>query len=265
MIKLSEYYSEKTSLYEDVENLVIINENNRDEINVLVLNIVLKYLTSYLDIQETSIENIKLRVQEILNADLWILSNLSNEENTIRTIERFLLDCLLDIRQTSAIFKEISFDKSFEETNAFNWLDLWSWSWILTLAMYVSALRNWASEWNIYYVDQSVKWVNKTTEILNWLWWKFNFSGRVSDILDRDTYNDIPLDNLSYLVSETISNTTPSFSIDPEDGELTLFSELDEYMLQIMLQWDPYPSIISTVTGLSPELYQNIKNTKLIL
>lgn len=261
-MKLTEYYSQQSSIQDDIDWLIWIDEKKKEEINILILNIVLKYITLYLDIKETHIELIKDRVHELLAIENVDLSMSHWELLFKKTTDRFWITCLLDIRQTSAIFKEIALDNNYIIDDGFKWLDLWSWTWILTLAMGISWLRKWAKNGQIYYIDQSVNWINKSTQILQNLWLPYDFSWKIWDILDKKMYIDIPLDSLSYLVSETIWNTTPSFSIDPEDWELIFFSMFDKIMEKEFLKWDPFPSVVSTLTNLSPTLYQKIKNMK---
>lgn len=264
-MKLNEYYEEGSSLYENVEELTAIDANKRDEINVLVLNVVLKYLTSYLWIKETNIESIKNKVHELLGGSIMLNRGFDNMSTIMwkeSSMDSFWLDCLLDLKQSSAVFKEIAFDTSFTETDVFKSLDLWSWSGILTLATYIAWLRKGIKKWEIYFVDQSKTWVERSKNILWKLSWDYQFYWKIWDITHADTYKDLPLESLSYLVSETIWDSTPSFCLDPEDWELTLFNEFDKYFVNIFTNLDPFPKVMSLLTNLSPELYQKIKKGK---
>ena len=46
-MKLEEYFLEWSTLYEDVEEVIGIDDEKREEINILIMNIIIKYIASY--------------------------------------------------------------------------------------------------------------------------------------------------------------------------------------------------------------------------
>ena len=190
------------------------------------------------------------------------LDNLSIILGNETSLDLFWLDCLFDKKQSSAIFKEIAFDWAFDQKEVFKSLDLWSWTWILSLASYIAWKRKKCKKWEIYFVARSKKSVNLSIEILKKLSWDFTFSWLVWDIIHESTYKELPMTELSYLISETIWTLTPPFWLDVDNGELFLNSDVPEFLLEMISYWDPFPYIMSLITKISPDLYQNIKKWK---
>lgn len=175
-MKLEEYYNSDSNLYEDIEELISIDKTKVDEINVLVLNAVIKYATSYMFVGETNISTIKSKIHSI--------------------------------------------------------------------------------------VDQSPKAIWLSKDILSKLSWDYQFKWSVWNILDDSTYKNIPLYDINYIVSETISNTTPPFWIDTDDWELLLYWDYPEGLMEKNMNADPFPYVISKLTELDSDLYQKIKYWK---
>jgi len=279
-MKLEEYYNDSTSLYEDVEELVGIDKESRDQLNILVLNIVLKYITEYLEISERPIDLIKKRVHKIMY-DRRGLNDINQLAQIAKWVwwwhdpiidimqwlpigDDFWLDCLLDINQTSAIFKEIALEDKFESDN-FQSLDLGSWTWILSLAAYIAWKRKWEAKWEILFVDQSKEAIDKSAKIFAPLSWNYNFNWLKGDIIDPKLYTQLELSELSFFISETISNTTPPFSIDIWDWELMYGSDLDEKIANFQKFVDPFPIVLSHFIKNYPELYTKIKARKIAM
>ncbi len=265
MIQLQDYFSEKTTLYEDIEEIIWLSKEERDKLNMLTLNIIIKFISSYLFIKESNIEWIKRRVNEIIESrfyekwldHLWVLTGSS----FIPTWDHFALDCLLDIRQTSAIFKEVALNEWFE-TDWFQSIDLWAGTWILSIAAYIAWKRKQKNSWEIIVIDQSTEAISKFLRIVQPLNWVYDFKWRVWNILDKDIYNWLNLDELSFWISETISTTTPSFSLDTQDWGVYFENEFAEYMMLLNTFMDPYPLVLGLFTKLFPVLYRRFQTKK---
>jgi hypothetical protein len=190
MLQLQDYFSEKTTFYEDIEEIIWLNKEERGKLNILTLNIIIKFISSYLFIEESNIEWIKRRVNEIIESrflekwldHLWVLTGTS----FIPTGDHFALDCLLDIRQTSAIFKEVALNKWFKtDWDWFQSIDLWAGTWILSIAAYIAWKRNQKNTWEIIVIDQSSEAISNFWKIVKPLKWVYNFNWRVWNILDK--------------------------------------------------------------------------------
>ena len=56
-----------TSLKEDISLLCDKNNQDRNFINILVMNIILKYLATYLGVFSTNVNEVKSKVEKVMN------------------------------------------------------------------------------------------------------------------------------------------------------------------------------------------------------
>lgn len=176
----------KTSLKDDVEK--ISDMSNKISVNNIV-NIAVKYLHAY---RHPSTFDVSLKLGDIRES-ISVLDWFAEvcypvkfqypQENIVEIIEEdyslefewfkkneYAYRMLRDISSTVKIFSDIA-DR--EITNSlwskkFRWLDLWSWSGILSLAQTIQARRNWFSEIDVIWIEYFDEQVNAANEIL-WL------------------------------------------------------------------------------------------------
>lgn len=261
-MKFEEYYSPSSTLYEDVEEIVSMDNWEYDQINILILNIIIKYIWEYLGRAWREIEIIKQRVYSTLAPDT-LNKGMDNLQSLVwvglAMWDSFPLDCLCDIKQTAAIFREIALCTKFRDDDFF-WLDMWSWTWILSLAAYISWKRKGLNKGLVVSIDQSGNAVEKWARVLSPLVWWYDFQGRVWDILDINTYKWLDMRKLSFWIGETIAVITPSFSIDTGDGELDFGDERENFFANIQKMVDPFPHLLSLHVREYPWIYEQIKN-----
>jgi len=276
---MNKFFDPKFTLQEWVNELSSDNldfNKHRDDVNKVIYNTVLQYLTSYLQIKSTSIEEIKNNVESIMKKlTEWknIESNINwmiSEKNELWN-NHFSIVCLLDIQQTSSIIKEIIF-WTYNDIN--NWVfksvDLGSGTWILSLWALISAKRNKYKKWELNLYDLSEFSIDNSKRVLEEIDKDFRIKWNHWNIFKKDL-SKLWVQNM--WISETISDITPSFWYDIDDNEIIKYS--DDSIIPFDIPWinmwnyiitqeliDPYPELFQKSMEEIPNFIEDIKSWK---
>ena len=235
MLKLSQYDTKQT-ISNDVEDLTKISKYSKN-VDILIMNIVQKYSSMYISweyndswlisqitnildkIYKLEFEIIDLKQETTeKNYDPYksFLSGQNVEINSkIVNLELFLysLDCLLDIHSTSTIFKELVL-MTLNKKDMFNGIELWSGSWIFSLAWVIGAKRAWNNNINFTWFEQASKSIEHSQNVIDSI---DGVKGSVNfikkDIICSSTYDD-DFNNVDFLIAEIFSKYIPSFRYD---------------------------------------------------
>lgn len=146
----SDIYNGSSSLLDDIEYL---SDNKNEVSEYKILNMVVKFLFWYYYLNSI---NLEIPFNEIINffETITQVSNLKPEkEEIIKNIDEiegfyhaqeYSLRMAMDIASTTKIIKDIISRVINKEVFDWKylWMDLWSWTWILTLAQFIQAKRN---------------------------------------------------------------------------------------------------------------------------
>lgn len=143
-------YNQDTTLNDDIQYL---SDSKNAVTDQSIINIVTKYLFCYYYLNSI---NIKVPFSEVIHffdtintistqtlQKEEIVQNLDNL-NGFYHAQDYSLRMAMDIASTVDIFKDIisrNIDKDPFEWR-YLWMDLWSWTWVLTLAQFIQAKRN---------------------------------------------------------------------------------------------------------------------------
>jgi len=138
-MEFQEYYQEGASIVEIIEELSdteLTLESDNERINLLCINLAVKYLAKYLRVDDTNPDNLYLELQKQVNGmiDKW------SAEGTSSNSDNLAVECLSDVQTTAAILKEIIFNEDFQlgDEERFFGLNLGSGTGILSVALSVS-------------------------------------------------------------------------------------------------------------------------------
>jgi len=261
-------YLGKESCNELIEKLQDPNlnyEENRKEVNDLIINLVVKYALEYLEIEHKTISKTRHQIKKIIR------KNINTDAQTYNTdhakSDLYPLNCLLDIRKTAAIVKEIIFNKSKNDNDTKLCLDLGSGTGILLLASIISELRKKAKKIIAVGIDHNKPATEQSQKTLNKL---FHEREQVSIKIVRGSlinlFNIKELEenkeNLSTWVSETINPETPLFDTNNDNIEIDFhgLNKIQEY-----IDIDPFPLCIANTLDEFPDFYKKVKNQEIFM
>lgn len=276
MRKQANYLTE-TPLLDDVERLCdpsLSSSDRRIQVNELVLNVVVKYLAEYLEIQYETIEEmrkqIRLKLKESFECDRRFNPfisgvQVSNIYGDKPGVDAFPLRCHADIQKTAAIFKEIAFNQRFESDGSFSGIDLGSGTGILTLAMVIAAKRKKVEKIEAYGFEVRKRTAEKSRSALASLF------GNEVKVEHTDLYVENNLRRAlakghNYWVSETVvSNTlsaTPFLDIFKKDLGI---SDLDLLFRRKEKHTDPFVEILMGTLKEDPEFFDKVRDGKIAM
>jgi hypothetical protein len=260
---LKEYFT-GAPLKSDVESLCDPNldfDAHREDVNDLVMNAVIKYLAEYMESPPdiTALKEILDRefteIKRLAdNAAYFVMThNNPDIKGTHASVHSFPLKCLVDVRSTTAIFKEIAFNDAFADKKSFRGLDLGSGTGILLLAMHIAAMRKGASD--ILCVGAEIRElaVKKSRKALE------KILGDKAKILEMDLMKRRVVKKLlkkyppDFWVSETISDTTPSLILNYFN-----LGVLDKYRKKLERTNDPLVELLSETVKYDPEFFNKV-------
>lgn len=196
-------YDTNQSIDNDIEDIIKL-KNDDKKLDILIMNVIQKYSLFYmlwewkLD-EKLSLENIRDEIKyRILSLEKEKKDLIFEQYYSRKFFERktkqllktekkelewymYSLDCLLDIHSTAEIFKEIILSKIQKKDSI--WLvELGSWSWIFSLAWFISSQKSWNlnTKWMLF--DQASKSIIHSDNVLNQL----NITREKVYILNRD-------------------------------------------------------------------------------
>lgn len=224
MKKLNEYYK-NSPIEEDFEKLCdpsLSFHSDRIKVNELILNLIIKYTADYLDIKSNCAQNIRSKIAWLVN-----LGNALKAEKAKSDLgdDNFSLNCLVDLRQTTAIFKEIAFTERFEAKDGFMGLDIGSGTGVLMAAMAIAAKRKGVKDIFCIGIERVKRAVIQSHSPLRRLIGDENYAVIHGNALENNLFkllfeNGRP----NFWVSETIGRNTPpidlsrgDFGLDPRE------------------------------------------------
>lgn len=213
--------SKKTTLKEDIINAIRKNSPLTDN---EIINIVVKYFVSYLYPDKINQQISEIDINYLysltnfffkISKNSWIvIENLTKEEiSLLDFIQKnwYSLSMLWDIAATVELFKEIV-NKEISPiwfNYEYLWLDLWTWSWILLLAQYIQANRNWFECISNYWIEISLSSFRTKNLVDCLLFWEI----RSWNTTREETYNFLKYSDwqLTHVSNETIPTVWISF------------------------------------------------------
>ena len=264
MPKLSEYYDSTSTLENNYEALcdpALSVSTDRQQVNDLVLNFVIKYLARYLDLdekeQDTNLlrRNIKERVKKITGALLQEYDG-----------EGFSLGCLMDIRKTAALVKEIAFNDRFKPegekpNDFFRSVDFGSGTGILLIASLIAARRKDVHEIVGLGFEREEGAINKANSVLSGLLSeKREFATVIkADITDPNTFIMLERESTHFWISETIDRSIPRINV---QGTTLSFKGSQQDIAHALVEEtkDPFIRVLQHSLTHIPDFEENVKN-----
>lgn len=270
---LEHFFDESTDIREDLEALAdpaLTHADDRETINDLSANIVLKYLFLYTQIDQGNIRDARKRIQAVLDEKSTGLQKLKRlmergwmnwkeyRQNDTEYADLYPLTCLADMQATAAIFKEIALNDGFERDPYFRGVDLGAGTGILMLAVHTAARRAGirrilveGMELNHY----TYKKAAATVELALGADARVH-QGDATSVYDmRDFLKGKPL---HFWVSETISPNTPPLDLSDEDLGLLASDEIRDERATDRFT-DPYPEALLNTLTFIPDLFKKAR------
>ena len=265
MKPLEEYFNDR-SLRSDTESLSdpkLNFETHRTEVNDIIINLVIKYLASYLKVAHTDILTMRRKIHCMLtqkqssDSDPLILAQYGTDIAGEGS-DNFPVRCLADIQQTAAIFKEIAFNESFDANGRFVGIDWGSGTGILTLAMAISARRQEIDERLSIGVDVRELAANNSRRVLKEALGNGEAKILCKDILKSRILQDLLKKHpLHFWVSETISRATPPIDLERRDFGLTTREIM--YRDYHEASDDPFPEFLDKTMNVLPDFLDRVR------
>lgn len=172
----------------------------------------LKFLDNILYESQKDIKNSneKTRIFSLTEPDLTPNKYI---KKTIYDIA-YQVSMLIDFSKTLEVFLDIASRTINKKDDKYYWLDLWTWSWILLLAQYIQAKRNWFTDENITNI-----WIElnkKASEISNILANNFWFWNVIYwDTTSPDIIKSLNFPRIDFLSNENLPFPTSKLSLEP--------------------------------------------------
>lgn len=271
-------YNSNTSLKQDIITSIRKDDVLSDED---IINIIVKYFISYIYPNKI---NSKISLEEInkifsitnfffkISRTPWTIVNWLNEDDLklLNFIQNnwYSLSMLWDIAATVELFKEIA-NKEISPrkfNNKYLWIDLWSWSWILLLAQFMQAARNWFKDIKNFWVEISESVYHTkimTSNILFWdiiLWNStekntYDFFKNFEQDITHISNETIPTNWISfwhYIINGTIENPDPFI-----ENNKALFWNINDYISEATIF---FPEKVRIVLTSDPRELENSRN-----
>lgn len=281
MKKLTEYYDPSTTLSNNRDQLsdpALDFEKHRDEVNELVLNFVIKYLTEYLGITERNdVRKIEGEVRQIVCAnDITPEHSLAEMMGMFAAKTKELLsgnfqddlypvECVIDLRSTAAIVKEIIFNDRFSSEEPFLSLDLGSGTGILLAASLIAARRKKIQEISGLGFELQEQAIIKSSKLLTSLFEKEQVNIERKDICDPMTYIDIYGFPIRSWISETISMGTPRIKKVGDDWQVEFRNEREAFFSQMEQGLDPFVKVFGASVSIIKDFENKVKNGQIAM
>lgn len=279
MRNFNEYYDPQVSMKESVGALSdpsLDHEKNRDDVNKLLMNLVMRYVAEYLKAPASDIAAIKRKAEAaVQNTEADVMQMLMDvmakqmgmpQAAQYSKTDKLAVESLVDLRATAAIMKEIIFGGEFKVDqrrggifdNTFIGMDLGSGTGILTLAMAIAARRTEIANVTVIGLDISPVAVENSQRVLSRVLPSEQFlmkRGNIADPMCWAIVHDMPL---HYLVSETIGPSTPP--IEKRNGGWAMRGEERKLRASMLTQMDmdPFPVVFMNAMQYRPQLERDI-------
>lgn len=247
-------------------------EQNRDDVNTLVMNFVVKFLSAYLDKEVEIVKDTSAQIEAIMRAIKVPDSKEDIAARHMRVMNRefvnngaFPINCVLDLHATAAIVKEILFGGGFDTQGTFCGVDFGSGTGILTLAACIAAQRAQVQKILMFGIEGHQQTVVHSQRALEYgmkgievpMMWGI----RKLDIRHPNIMNIFDGYPLSYWISETISTATPPLIIEENTVQIPKTEEV-MYRVAIDESGDPFPIVFTNAAKARPRLLQDIRDGK---
>ncbi|MBU1017574.1 hypothetical protein KKA33_00930 [Patescibacteria group bacterium] len=238
-------------------------ESDRNEVNNLVMNLVIKYLASYLEVAQADIVAMRRDIHRAITrrksfpADLLIVRQYG-ADMIGEGSDDFPVRCLADSRQTAAIFKEIAFNEHFKANGRFVGIDWGSGTGILTLAMAIAARRAEVSERLSVGIDLRERAARHSRRVLKQALGSNEAQVICNNILKSRILPDLLKKHpIHFWVSETISRTTPPIDLKRRDFGFThreiMYRDKNE------ASDDPFPEFLGKTMNVLPDFLDRVR------
>jgi len=278
VIPLSQYYKPEEPITWDIEELSDCNLSavrDRQRVNDLVMNIVLKYTAHYLELDPNDVRKIQEEIrnrlivtkESIQTAINQAIENVFGEKNPIENKDKMAFLSLSDTQTTAALFKEITFETGFQYAptfsrgRRFSSLDLGSGAGILVLASYVAGKRAEARSLICQGIEIQPIAAERSRRAL-----KKVISENRFKIIEGDAgstelikrIGDIP----QIWTSETISHETPPLKVFADHAEIDAEGDKRtewEMGMIVNRNSDPFPYALNATLRAYPRFYEAVK------
>jgi len=272
MKSFESYYDGQVSLSDTAKALSDPNlslDKNREDVDVLSLNLVIKFIAAYLEVSHTDINMIGDSVRAAYEKDpedvlRFILQSLADMrglkvESNLVDSDLLALESLLDVRATAVLVREIVFNQNFDTSNfGYVGVDLGSGTGILTLASIIAGRRRQIRSVTVLGVDNQKSAINKSKRVLSGVA-NGQFILQHGDILDPglyDVFRGIPVQSW---VSETISEVTPRMRFDGDD--VVVSPVFGKHVFRD-LHADPFPHVLNRTLQGIPSFVAGVKSRR---
>lgn len=249
------------------------HQREREKVNQLVINLVVKYLAAYMEIAATAPEGIQVGIrqrmhdvkhgtegQQFMLESLQQAFMLGGGGEIGATTDRFGLESLIDTGATAAIVKEIIFNRDFDtKAGEFTGVDLGSGTGILTLAMIIAGQRSKARRVEVIGFEKSSEAIRKSGRLLQQLIdpRRTKVLTMRGDILDPRLHEAYGEQNPQMWVSETISTHTPMMDVFSNGVQIPNDASTAIFMAQ-NIQMDPFPVVVDRAVTANPQMYKDV-------
>ncbi len=271
MKQLEQYYRPDTELTRIVHELcdpALDFERHRDQVNELVLNLVIKYLAKYLQVDSRDPNSISSGISAKKSNkgpdfDNMLQGLLSGRTDTasLANLETTGINSLIDIRATSSIVKEIIFNQRYTKTDTFVGVDLGCGTGILSLASAIAAKRREVQAIVIAGFDINENLVREARNTLEDTISGVRFNLQAVDLESGSFWRNMTLP-LSQWISETIGFITPPIGIEQKDGIPRVeIQENIESIASLILSSgsDPFPEILAITVRDRPQFVSDVQ------
>lgn len=143
---------------------------------------------------------------------MWKKENSKIQKNIEQVSYQLLM--LLDFPKTTALVLDIINREIPKNKNWYVWIDLWTWTWILLLAQYIQAKRNWFLDREITNIwieknQDAVKIWKKLAENL-WFWKIINW-----DTTSNELIESLWVSHINFLSNENLPSPSASLKQEP--------------------------------------------------
>jgi len=267
MISLVDYFngSDLMGDFKSLSDSKLDFAKDREVVNRLVLNFLVKYLAAYLEIpaQPTPrrlAEEIRLVTEFTVLGALGEYEEIGDVKANSSMGDNYAVRCLYDLRQTAAIFKEIVFNDRFQKGEPFFGFDLGSGTGILTVAMVLAAKRKGISKVRCIGIERSSVAVERAEKVAKKLGLGKEIEFICDDLLKPSLIKKfIQPNQLSFWVSETISIAVPKFDPFAPGFDLNLKSPRGR---KSELRSDPFVEVLKKTIDADPDFLENVKSGK---
>ncbi len=263
-----------TKIVDYLSDPTLSHEKHRDDVNRLVLNLVVKYLGEYLQVQGGGFsEFMDKLIRKLLevkrsghSADAVmgaaIAAGLGGDLCMVMDNDNMGVECLTDSSASAAIVKEIIFNGNFEKGREFIGIDAGSGTGILLMAIIIAAKRARIQQIIGLGFEKEKPAVERSNRVLSMLRRNnVDFKVQRADVLRKGLFESFEGLPLNFWVSETFSNVTPQLSV--SDTTVRIVGDEGTQMAargQAIL--DPFHYVLRATVEERPSFVRDVKSNR---